>query len=269
MSSLVGAGHSRSRRCYPRSIRGDASSGGARNFVDAHAWGERRGARCPQQKPGDCRTTRRRPQPGGTARHAAHVPLPRRGFQDRAGVTQSTAEPLPGPSKIRPLSRWPIRSWGGRCYIMGDLGGARIELEAVLRIGRAPQRTRSIYLAYDRHYRAGIALARTLWLQGYPAQAVERADADHQRRRTDGPSRIAGRRLGLGCVGIPLDRRSPERRKAHRFVHLPCRIPFAGTPRRGRTSAAKRSWPSAGAMQRAALRACGRVWRKSTRCVTS
>ena len=59
---------------------------------------------------------------------------------------------------------------------MGDLGNARIELEALLRIWPRSQRTHSIYLAYDRHYRAGIALARTLWLQGYPAQAVERAE---------------------------------------------------------------------------------------------
>jgi hypothetical protein len=59
---------------------------------------------------------------------------------------------------------------------MGDLGGARIELEALLPIWSRSQRTHSIYLAYERHYRAGIALARTLWLQGYPAQAVERAE---------------------------------------------------------------------------------------------
>src|ERR1700726_573337 len=65
---------------------------------------------------------------------------------------------------------------GRSLLIMGDLGNARIELEALLRIWPRSQRTHSIYLAYDRHYRAGIALARTLWLQGYPAQAVERAE---------------------------------------------------------------------------------------------
>jgi tetratricopeptide (TPR) repeat protein len=65
---------------------------------------------------------------------------------------------------------------GRSLLVMGDLGVARIELEALLSIWSRAQRTRSIYLAYDRHYRAGIALARTLWLQGYPVQAVERAD---------------------------------------------------------------------------------------------
>ena len=65
---------------------------------------------------------------------------------------------------------------GRSLLIMGDLGGARIELEALLPIWSRSQRTHSIYLAYERHYRAGIALARTLWLQGYPAQAVERAE---------------------------------------------------------------------------------------------
>jgi predicted ATPase/DNA-binding winged helix-turn-helix (wHTH) protein len=64
---------------------------------------------------------------------------------------------------------------GRSLLVMGDLGVARIELEALLQILSRPQRTRSVYLAYDRHYRAGIALARTLWLQGYPVQAVERA----------------------------------------------------------------------------------------------
>jgi tetratricopeptide (TPR) repeat protein len=64
---------------------------------------------------------------------------------------------------------------GRSLLMMGNLGAARTELEALLPIWSRPQRTRSIYLAYDRHYRAGIALARVLWLQGYPAQAVERA----------------------------------------------------------------------------------------------
>ena len=65
---------------------------------------------------------------------------------------------------------------GRSLLMMGDLGGARVELEALLPIWSRSQRTRSIYLAYDRHYRAGIALARTLWLQGHPASAVARAD---------------------------------------------------------------------------------------------
>jgi predicted ATPase/DNA-binding winged helix-turn-helix (wHTH) protein len=64
---------------------------------------------------------------------------------------------------------------GRSLLVMGDLAAARIELEALLPMWPSALRTRSIYLAYDRHYRAGIALARTLWLQGHPFQAVERA----------------------------------------------------------------------------------------------
>ena len=56
----------------------------------------------------------------------------------------------------------------------GDLGGARMELEASLLPWSRPLRTGTIYLAADRHYRPGVALARTLWLQGFPDQAVER-----------------------------------------------------------------------------------------------
>jgi predicted ATPase/DNA-binding winged helix-turn-helix (wHTH) protein len=64
---------------------------------------------------------------------------------------------------------------GRSLHLMGDHSGARKELEALLKHWSSTLRTSTIYLGYDRHYRAGIALARTLWLQGYPAQAVERA----------------------------------------------------------------------------------------------
>lgn len=37
------------------------------------------------------------------------------------------------------------------------------------------QRTSTIHLGFDHHNWVGAALARTLWLQGHPAQAVERA----------------------------------------------------------------------------------------------
>jgi predicted ATPase/DNA-binding winged helix-turn-helix (wHTH) protein len=81
---------------------------------------------------------------------------------------------------------------GRSLHLMGDLGGARAELEACLQHWSRTQQTSTIYLAYDRHYRAGIALARTLWLQGQPAQAVERArqaikDAEHM----DHPASLA------------------------------------------------------------------------------
>jgi len=60
-------------------------------------------------------------------------------------------------------------------HLMGDLSGARAELETALQHGPGFQRTSTIYLGFDHHNRAGIVLARTLWLQGHPAQAMERA----------------------------------------------------------------------------------------------
>jgi predicted ATPase/DNA-binding winged helix-turn-helix (wHTH) protein len=60
-------------------------------------------------------------------------------------------------------------------HLMGDLSGARAELETALQHGAGFQRTSTIYLGFDHHNRAGIVLARTLWLQGHPAQAMERA----------------------------------------------------------------------------------------------
>src|SRR3712207_5525047 len=64
---------------------------------------------------------------------------------------------------------------GSSLHHAGDLAGARAELEAVLRHAPGPRRTGTIYLGFDHHIYAGVALARTLWLQGHPAQAVRRA----------------------------------------------------------------------------------------------
>ena len=64
---------------------------------------------------------------------------------------------------------------GSSLHHAGDLAGARAELEAVLRHAPGAQRTGTIYLGFDHHIYAGVALARTLWLQGHPAQAVRRA----------------------------------------------------------------------------------------------
>jgi predicted ATPase/DNA-binding winged helix-turn-helix (wHTH) protein len=61
---------------------------------------------------------------------------------------------------------------GRSLHLAGELNEARGELETSLELWSRTQQT-TIYLAFDRHYRAGIALARTLWLQGYPNQAVE------------------------------------------------------------------------------------------------
>jgi predicted ATPase/DNA-binding winged helix-turn-helix (wHTH) protein len=64
---------------------------------------------------------------------------------------------------------------GRTLHYMGDLEGARSELDALMQVWPASRRNSTIYLGYDRHYRAAIHLARNLWLQGYPAQAVARA----------------------------------------------------------------------------------------------
>ncbi|HLG81898.1 MAG TPA: winged helix-turn-helix domain-containing protein [Bradyrhizobium sp.] len=64
----------------------------------------------------------------------------------------------------------------GRSLLMlGELNGARAELEALFSNWSPSRRSSTIYLVHDRHFRAGIALARTLWMQGYPDQAVARA----------------------------------------------------------------------------------------------
>jgi hypothetical protein len=63
---------------------------------------------------------------------------------------------------------------GRALLLMGDISGARTELKASLQHLSSPERSSPIYLSADRHYRPGIAMARTLWLQGYPDQAVER-----------------------------------------------------------------------------------------------
>ena len=63
---------------------------------------------------------------------------------------------------------------GRSLHLMGDLSGARAELEALLRHW-SPSRRTSTYLDYDRHYRAVTHLARNLWLEGHPDQAVTRA----------------------------------------------------------------------------------------------
>lgn len=55
----------------------------------------------------------------------------------------------------------------------GDIGGSRSELEAVTEIILNSQQS-SVLLGYDPHYRSIVALARTLWLQGYPDQASAR-----------------------------------------------------------------------------------------------
>jgi len=56
----------------------------------------------------------------------------------------------------------------------GDLAGSLRELEALMGI-LSHARQGSVLLGYDPHYRSIVALARTLWLHGYPDQAADRA----------------------------------------------------------------------------------------------
>jgi predicted ATPase/DNA-binding winged helix-turn-helix (wHTH) protein len=61
---------------------------------------------------------------------------------------------------------------GNSLHLMGDLRGARLELEAALEPGPGRSANRTFYFGFDHHGWAEIALTTTLWLQGYPAQAT-------------------------------------------------------------------------------------------------
>jgi len=60
-------------------------------------------------------------------------------------------------------------------HLMGDLRGARVELEAALEPRQDVATSRTVYFGFDHHSWARVALATTLWLQGYPAQAAASA----------------------------------------------------------------------------------------------
>jgi predicted ATPase/DNA-binding winged helix-turn-helix (wHTH) protein len=64
---------------------------------------------------------------------------------------------------------------GVSLHYMGELESARVEIEAGLKHATDTERTRTIHLGFDCYNWAAIPLARNLWLQGRPAQAVERA----------------------------------------------------------------------------------------------
>ena len=142
-------------------------------------------------------------------------------------ITQGAAEPLPRPSRIRPLLRWPTPFWGFRSILWATLAAPAWSLRPRYSIGRAPSgRTTLSRLRSPlsgRHRPGADAVAA-------------RPSGSGRGTRTPEPSRTPQawtiryrcRRPGLGCVGLPLDRRSRERRRAHRLVHLPCRIQFPG-----------------------------------------
>jgi len=65
---------------------------------------------------------------------------------------------------------------GTSLHLTGNLVSARVELEAALACSpRGQLRTTAIHLGFEGKYLAGTVLARTLWLQGHPTQAVARA----------------------------------------------------------------------------------------------
>jgi predicted ATPase/DNA-binding winged helix-turn-helix (wHTH) protein len=82
---------------------------------------------------------------------------------------------------------------GRSLHLAGNLSEARIELEASLEYWTRPEQTSRIYLHTNHSYRGDISLARTLWLQGYPDQAVERAHkAIRDAERIDSPVALTG-----------------------------------------------------------------------------
>ena len=58
-------------------------------------------------------------------------------------------------------------------HLCGDLAGARVWLEAALDRGPRSQRTSAAYLGFESKILANAILARNLWLQGHPDEAIE------------------------------------------------------------------------------------------------
>jgi predicted ATPase len=58
---------------------------------------------------------------------------------------------------------------------VGELTAARTEFEAAIAHGSGPLRNATIYFGMDGNVLAAAALAVNLWLEGHPAQAIERA----------------------------------------------------------------------------------------------
>lgn len=89
-------------------------------------------------------------------------------YADRCSVIARAHEDPVAAALAHPLM-------GIALHFGGELDRARAELEAALRSGRRSLWTTTVYLGFDGKVLAGTILARTLWLQGHPAQAAERA----------------------------------------------------------------------------------------------
>ena len=78
---------------------------------------------------------------------------------------------------------------GRALHFMGDHSSARSELEAALQHWSHAQRT---YLGLDDRILVGLGLARSLWVQGHPAQAVDRArETIKDAERSTNPASLA------------------------------------------------------------------------------
>ncbi len=82
-------------------------------------------------------------------------------------------------------------------HLIGDPGGARVALETALRGPRVPHGPSAIHLGFDHHNWAGIALARTLWLQ--------RLSGSEPRNAPAGPSRTPRRWINPVTLAIALN----------------------------------------------------------------
>lgn len=77
-------------------------------------------------------------------------------------------------------------------HLVGDLNGARVELEAALEHESGAAAGRAVYFGFDHLSWARVALATTLWLQGCPAQASASAhQAIKDAERTNHPVSLA------------------------------------------------------------------------------
>jgi hypothetical protein len=147
---------------------------------------------------------------------------------------------------------------GSSLHHAGDLAGARSELEAVLRHAPGPRRTGMIYLGFDHHIYAGVALARTLWLQGHPVQAVRRARQTVQdAARMDHPATLSIALAWALTVFIWAGDFDAATSIPTGSSRMPSRIRWRRTSRSA--AASKASSPSAAATRQAGSRACKSV----------
>lgn len=90
------------------------------------------------------------------------------GYAERCSVIAGTLEDSVSATLAHSLM-------GISLHLNGEHGRARTALEEALRYGPRSDRTTTNYLGFDGRILAGAILARTLWLQGHPDRAVERA----------------------------------------------------------------------------------------------